>query len=285
MGGEDWLFLNCSLFEPIFGLLQSPFSRAVASREQFVEDFVDLIRRCMVTKSCRWDEGASCLSNLAKHGHLFVRTIGLNCRLMQEAAARCYGCATSVGCAALQLISAVLLRADPECVSNLVYNCELLEALARALPDCVEPVVCQAIEGALSFLFDAVFSFAEDSNSAGLRLLASLRSTLSKPIKAFREARIAEKPFDRIWSLYFDQASPSYFKVVHRKRLVRYAIPNELVSATDITDCLGSFLSLSQLPKELYLCSDEDFPMCCQVSGESKALGKSRKRGRQTEEG
>jgi hypothetical protein len=238
-------------------------------------------------------EGASCLSALAQQGHLFARAIGLNSRLMRIAHRHfCSGASTSIEgrLAPGGLISVVLLRAGSECVANLVTNCELLEAIAGVLPYCVKPEVYRLTEDVLGHLFDNVLAVAEDCSGAGLQLrdmlLASLRSSLKKPIAAFTEKQASGKSFDRIWSLYFDQGSPSYFKVVHRKRLVRYAIPNELVSATDITDRIGSFLSLSQLPTELHLRSEEEFPQCCLVTKASKACAESasRKRERRTEE-
>lgn len=196
--------------------------------------------------------------------------------------------------AAFRLISVILLRAGPDCVTNLIFSTGLIRILQRVLACCDdEPALWQLADEIVGLLFEAVLAVAEDSDSGederieDNELMETLQSCLRPAISEGRLRYQSHPParrFDRIWSLYFHQGSPSYLRVVHRKRLVRYAIPSELICAADITDRIGSFLSLSQLPKELHLCSDEDFPPCCQVERGPRAglekLPSNRKRER-----
>jgi hypothetical protein len=206
----------------------------------------------------------------------FARIITKEIKLMQETV-RCfadYNLDFSTRFYAMQLITAVLSMVGHELLGTLISSCGLLDAFVGALHS-TDMVLRHEALPALKFLFSAavevsVESEEEEVEEGACSILTILEAVLRNSFETAKKGNFGDefgKEVKRLWSLYFDDISPLYLRVVHRKRLLQYAVPQDLICSKDILDRVSSFLPILQLHPNLEQCSLDDFPWECQLGG------------------
>jgi hypothetical protein len=176
----------------------------------------------------------------------------------------------------MYLILNIISDVEGSVVRQLIANFGLLDALSGAVMECSERNIFQVVTSeALAALFDvAVVELTVGEDLVQDELLSAAVSCLEEFTVRHRRSN---KALDSLCSLFGDSTQSSYFRIIDTKKTTRFAIPDDLITATDITDRIGSFVSHGQLIPLLDAVALplEEFPECCRRTPPPKLAASS----------